>query len=79
MKKLLILILLSNTAYAQDTVSTYNYNKQQRPNQGTPVYEASQCAGVVVMGVCQGQIIAPMPVATCYGQMLNGVCIGARL
>jgi len=42
---------------------------------GIPVYDASQCVGPVIMGVCQGSVIGP-PAARCYGTMLNGQCTG---
>jgi hypothetical protein len=46
------------------------------PN-GQPVYDASQCIGPVVNGVCHGSTLG-QPVARCYGTMLNGQCTGPQ-
>src|SRR6266436_2784487 len=45
---------------------------------GQAVYSSHECIGAVVMGVCHGSILPDYshPHATCYGQMLNGVCTG---
>lgn len=48
------------------------------PLPGTPVYQESECIGAVVAGVCHGAIHTdPMP-ERCYGQMLNGQCVGPQ-
>lgn len=64
--------VIARTVFAPVVTSTPATNAQ-----GQVVYSASQCIGSVVNGVCHGSI---MPDAqyhpTCYGQMLNGQCIG---
>lgn len=43
------------------------------------VYDASECIGAVVNGVCHGSIMpAPTYHQTCYGQMVGGICTGAQ-
>lgn len=42
---------------------------------GIPVYSPKQCTGPVIAGQCQGGTIG-LPIAKCYGTMLNGKCIG---
>jgi hypothetical protein len=44
---------------------------------GQTVYNASECVGPVIMGVCHGSILPNQAThPTCYGQMLNGQCTG---
>jgi hypothetical protein len=53
--------------------------QQMRMQQyGQPVYRAQDCIGAVVNGVCHGSTGAAQPMATCYGQMLNGQCTGPQ-
>lgn len=41
------------------------------------VYDRDQCIGPVIMGECHGEIIDDGRYnKTCYGEMLNGKCIG---
>jgi hypothetical protein len=49
------------------------------PEWGRTVYSPHECIGAVVMGQCHGSILPDYsrPHPTCYGQMLNGSCIGA--
>src|SRR5258708_15773473 len=54
---------------------------QARPasddDQGRTVYSARECVGAVVMGECHGSIVPSAPYhPTCYGELLNGDCIG---
>jgi hypothetical protein len=42
---------------------------------GTPVYNASQCIGPIVMDECKGSTIGP-PAKVCYGKIINGQCTG---
>jgi hypothetical protein len=45
--------------------------------QGTAVYDADDCIGAVVNGVCHGTINPSIqPVARCYGTMINDQCTG---
>jgi hypothetical protein len=45
--------------------------------QGNAVYDADDCIGVVVNGVCHGTINPSIqPVAHCYGSMINDQCTG---
>jgi hypothetical protein len=45
--------------------------------QGNAVYEADDCIGAVVNGVCHGTINPSIqPVAHCYGTMINDRCTG---
>lgn len=47
------------------------------PLSGQKVYNASECIGPIIMGVCQGSILPNQAYhPTCYGQMLNGNCTG---
>jgi hypothetical protein len=48
----------------------------QMPEFGQPVISSQDCIGPVVAGVCHGVPKAGAPTATCYGQMLNGMCTG---
>jgi hypothetical protein len=43
---------------------------------GTKVYDASQCTGAIVNGECHGTIINPGAHKTCHGEWLNGQCTG---
>jgi len=44
---------------------------------GQPVYDANECIGAVVNGVCHGSVIDTNPARPrCYGTMLNGQCTG---
>jgi len=52
--------------------------QMQMQQYGQPVYRAQDCIGAVVNGVCHGSTGAAQPMATCYGQMLNGQCIGPQ-
>jgi hypothetical protein len=45
---------------------------------GQPVYRSQDCIGAVVNGVCHGSTGAAQPLATCYGQILNGQCTGPQ-
>jgi hypothetical protein len=45
--------------------------------QGNAVYDAGDCIGAVVNGVCHGTINPSIqPMARCYGTMINGQCTG---
>jgi hypothetical protein len=48
-----------------------------QPRSGQKVFNASECIGPIIMGVCQGSILPNQAYhPTCYGQMLNGNCTG---
>lgn len=48
-----------------------------QPPPGQKVYNASECIGPIIMGVCQGSILPNQAYhPTCYGQMINGTCTG---
>ena len=48
------------------------------PGPGTPIYNASECIGAVVNGVCNGTMIDTEPTRPrCYGTLMpNGTCTG---
>ena len=46
------------------------------PQFGQPVIGSGDCIGAVVAGVCHGVPAPGAPMATCYGQMIGGVCTG---
>lgn len=85
---LLILILLSSTAYGrpgllEDPRDSLRYPELLPPpaeslrpdTRGIPVYDSNQCTGPVIMGECHGGMIGE-PKARCHGSMLNGKCTG---
>jgi hypothetical protein len=43
---------------------------------GQPVINSGDCIGAVVAGVCHGTPAPGAPTATCYGQMIGGICTG---
>lgn len=46
---------------------------------GATLYDASECLGAVVNGVCLGDVIPEARYhQACYGQMIGGVCTGAQ-
>jgi hypothetical protein len=48
-----------------------------QPRSGQKVYNASECIGPIIVGVCQGSILPNQAYhPTCHGQMLNGNCTG---
>ncbi|WP_460151825.1 hypothetical protein [Pseudomonas sp. S2_B07] len=51
---------------------------QTQQQYGQPVYREHDCIGAVINGVCHGSTGAAQPMATCYGQMLNGQCTGPQ-
>ncbi len=56
----------------QDTKPTVSYRQSQM------VYNDDECIGTIVMGICHGSILPKAEYhPTCYGQMLNGSCIGS--
>jgi hypothetical protein len=46
------------------------------PQFGQSVINSENCIGAVVNGVCHGMAAPGAPMATCYGQMIGGVCTG---
>jgi hypothetical protein len=46
------------------------------PEGGQPVISGADCIGAVVNSVCHGAPAPGAPMATCYGQMVGGVCTG---
>ncbi len=48
------------------------------PGSGTPIYNASECIGAVVNGVCNGTVIDTEPMRPrCHGTLLpDGSCTG---
>jgi hypothetical protein len=48
----------------------------ETPQFGQPVINPGDCIGAVVNGVCHGTPAPGAPTATCYGQMIGGVCTG---
>jgi hypothetical protein len=51
--------------------------EQVQLDQDNAVYDAGDCIGAVVNGVCHGTINPSIqPVARCYGTMINGQCTG---
>jgi hypothetical protein len=57
------------------TTAGTNRSAYTDTSNGTPVYDASQCVGPIIMGECKGSTIGP-PKATCHGTILNGQCTG---
>jgi hypothetical protein len=43
---------------------------------GQSVINSGDCIGAVVNGVCHGAAAPGAPTATCYGQMVGGMCTG---
>ena len=44
------------------------------------VYDASECVGTVVAGICHGSILPNKAVhPICHGEMVNGQCTGPLL
>ncbi|WP_223523970.1 hypothetical protein [Pseudomonas sp. A-B-26] len=64
----------------QETTSMQQQMQMQMQMQqyGQPVYREQDCIGAVVNDVCHGSTGAAQPMATCYGQMLNGQCTGPQ-
>lgn len=49
----------------------------RKNNHGTTVYSPEECIGPLIMGECKESILPKGGYhKTCYGQMLNGQCIG---
>lgn len=66
-------------AQTQDDDNSTDYSKPQpMPGQnGTTVYDPSECVGTVVNGVCHGGIVPNQAVhPICHGEMINGQCTG---
>lgn len=85
---LILLLSLSGAASADDgyvTVDdglehpdTLQQDPPVTPIPGTPVYQASECIGAVVAGVCHGSVVPDGVPQRCYGQMINGQCTGPQ-
>jgi hypothetical protein len=60
-----------------DLPSAPRGQERVQTEQGNAVYDASDCIGAVVNGVCHGTINPSIqPLAHCYGTMINNQCTG---
>lgn len=84
MKKIIFLLLVLTSCYpvpngigqsGRPVPNKVMSNHAPADYPGTPVYNANQCIGTVINGVCDGEVMGIFP-ARCYGEMLNGKCIG---
>ncbi len=74
------MMMRANPQYGQAQQQMQNQvtvTGQPIPPDGIPVYDASECVGPIVNGICQGTILPNQAVhPICHGQMLNGQCTG---
>lgn len=69
------LIVSGCTASSRDTGSSSDALPQE--GHGIRVYSPSECVGVVVQGICRGQIVPDTAIQkVCHGEMINGQCSG---
>lgn len=81
-KMLLVLLTLSSCTSQKATdfmnaLHKGNHEDAHIVREGIPMYDASECTGAVVAGICHGSIIPNTAVhPVCHGTVINGECTG---
>jgi hypothetical protein len=60
----------------QDPAFVKRNVRQEPKGEGIPVYDAQNCVGPVVEGVCHGTMVPEGRPLRCHGKMIRGECTG---